>query len=286
MPLPVGLSTPSSKSGWWSSGLAWLQGGVGQVQADRPAVLAEPGYVALVVAARLVGQRLQHDVEREAAEGLGLQLAGVDDAARQAGVLRCVLRQQPQLLGAELAEADDVVAVLVEEDPGVVGEPRQVGEERVQLLLTLLERAGGLDGVAQDRRDLGHHVGVDRGHAGREPEVLDDGGDLRVEALEVGVDGLEVLADQLAAPLEGGGDGVERQVDVGRLHRAQQRVEVVEHLLDLDGDLGPLDRGAGLDVVRRRARRAPRARRTSRRTGSWARSSPSRWPGSVSTSSG
>ena len=173
----------------------------------------------------------------------------------QAGVLRCVLRQQPQLLGAELAEPDDVVAVLVEEDAGVVGELRQVGEERLQLLLALLERAGRLDGVAQDLGDLGHHVGVDRGDACREPEVLDDRGDLRVEALEVGVDGLEVLADQLAAALEGGGDRVEGLVDLGRLHRAEQRVEVVEHLLDLDRDLGALDRGAGLDVASPRARR-------------------------------
>ena len=55
---------------------------VGQVQAVGSAGVTEPRHVGLVVAARLVGQRLQHDVQREAAEGLGLQLAGVDDARR------------------------------------------------------------------------------------------------------------------------------------------------------------------------------------------------------------
>ena len=77
-------------------------------------------------------------------------------------------------------------------------------------------------------------------------------GDLRVEPLEVAVDGLEVLADLLAAALEGGGQRVQGLVELGRLHRAQQRVEVGEHLLDLDRDVGALDGGAGLDVARRR----------------------------------
>ena len=82
VPLPVGSSTPSSKSGWWRTGLACDPRRVGQVQAVRAAVVAEPRDVVGGVAARLVGQRLEHDVQREAAERLGLQLAGVDDAAR------------------------------------------------------------------------------------------------------------------------------------------------------------------------------------------------------------
>ena len=78
--------------------------------------------------------------------------------------------------------------------------------------------------------------------------------DLRVEPLEVGVDGLEVLAELVAAALERGGDRVEGHVELGRLDRAQQRVEVGEHLLDLDRDLGALDDVAGLDGVAGRRR--------------------------------
>ena len=44
---------------------------------------------------------------------------------------------------------------------------------------------------------------------------------------------------------------VERHVEVGRLHRAQQRVEVGEHLLDLDRDLRALDGLPDLRATRR-----------------------------------
>ena len=122
-----------------------------------------------------------------------------------------------------------------------------------ELDLAVLERAGRGDGVLQDRADLGQHVGVDVGDLRGQPEVLDQRRDLRVEALEVAVDGLEVLADLVAAALERRRDRVERHVELGGLDRAQQRVEVGEHLLDLGGDLGPLDDGAGLDRLGRAA---------------------------------
>ena len=122
----------------------------------------------------------------------------------------------------------------------------------MQAGLAGLEGAGGRDGVVQDVADLGQHVGVGVGDRRGQPEVLDQGGDLRVEPLEVAVDGLEVLADLVAAALERGGQRVERLVELGRLDRAQQRVEVGQHLLDLGGDDGALDGVAGLD--RRRGR--------------------------------
>ncbi len=52
--------------------------------------------------------------------------------------------------------------------------------------------------------DLRRHVGVGAADLGQQPEVLDQRGHLRVEALEVGVQRLDVLADRLAAALERG----------------------------------------------------------------------------------
>ena len=169
--------------------------------------------------------------------------------SEQAGVLRRVLGEEAQLGAAEVAESDEVVAVGVEEALGGRGEAADVLEERVELVLAALEGLGGGDGVAQDRGDLGQHVGVDVGDLGGQPQVLDERRDLGVEPLEVAVDDLEVLADLVAATLEGGGDGVEGHVDLGRLHGAQQRVEVGEHLLDLGGDLGALDGGVDRDAL-------------------------------------
>ena len=83
-------------------------------------------------------------------------------------------------------------------------------------------------------RDLGEHVGVEcRRPAAVSRRSSTNAGDLRVDPLEVGVDGLEVLAELLAAALEGGGERVQGHVEVRRLHGAQQRVEVGEDLLDL-----------------------------------------------------
>ena len=83
VPLPVGSSTPSSKFGWWRTGLAWVHGGFGRLQAVGAAVVAEPRHVAGRRTPRgWLRQRLEDDVQREAAERLGLELAGVDDAAR------------------------------------------------------------------------------------------------------------------------------------------------------------------------------------------------------------
>ncbi len=239
--MPVGSSMPSTKSGCVLSGFSWLQGGAGRRAAVGTAGVAVHGGVLRPVAARLVGQGLEHDVQGEAAERLGLQVTGLDDALEQAGVLRGVLGEEAQLGAAEVAEADQVVAVGVEEALGGRGEAADVLEERVELVLATLERLGGGDGVAQDGGDLGQHVGVDVGHLRGQPQVLDERRDLGVEAPEVAVDDLEVLADLVAASLEGGGDGVERHVDLGRLHGPQQRVEVRQHLLDLGGDLGALD---------------------------------------------
>ena len=67
---------------------------VRQVEAVRAAVVAVHRPVGGGVAARLVGQRLEDDVEREAAEGLRLALAAGDQAAQQAGVLRGVAGEQ------------------------------------------------------------------------------------------------------------------------------------------------------------------------------------------------
>ena len=52
------------------------------------------------------------------------------------------LREHAELGPADLAEADQVVAVLVQELWRGVGERRDVGEQRVELGLAVLERVG------------------------------------------------------------------------------------------------------------------------------------------------
>ncbi len=135
---------------------------------------------------------------------------------------------------------------------GGVGERRHVGEEGLQLLVPVLERPGGLDRVAQDLRERRRHVGVGVAHRRRQAEVAHDLRDLRVDPLQVVVDGDEVLPELVTATLESGRDRVEREVEVGGLHGAEQRVEVGEDLLHLDRHLGAGDRGTGLQRLRRR----------------------------------
>ena len=227
-------------------------GWVGQMQAVGAALVVEPRLVIGVVGPRLAGQGLQDDVQDEAAERLGLQVTRLHDALEEARELRGVAGEHPQLGGADLAEPDQVVAVLGQEGARGVGERRHVGEQGLELLLLGLQGPGGRDRVVEDLGDLGEYVGVGARDLRGEPQVLDQGGDLRVEPLEVAVDGLEVLAELLAATLESGGERVEGHVEVGRLHGAQQRVEVGEHLLDLGADHGPADHVVGLEVLRGR----------------------------------
>ena len=207
----------------------------------------------------------------------------------EAGELRGVLREARAAAGRlSWLTPDDVVAVLARGSRGWCWRTPATSSNS---LLSFASRPSSVlpvvTRVAQGRGDLGEHVGVEVGRPRQQPEVLDERGDLRVDPLEVGVERLEVLAELVAAALERGGERVEGLVDLGRLDGAQQRVEVVERLLDLDGHLGLLDRVAGLDAVAGRAVLGDlRARRTSRRTASWARSRAVTLAGMVSISLG
>ena len=97
---------------------------VRQVQAVRAAGVAEHRLVGRGVAARLVGQRLEHDVQGEAAERLGLALAAVDQAAEQAGVLRRVAGEQGCLRAAACCGATAGAAVACAGAGGAVGAGR------------------------------------------------------------------------------------------------------------------------------------------------------------------
>ena len=120
----------------------------------------------------------------------------------------------------------------------VAGEAGHVVEQRLDLVLLRHERVAGDDGVAQQPGELGHDALVGRRDLAELLEALDQLRELRVGAAEVAVERLEALADLLAATLQRVGDRGQRVVELGRLHRAQQRVDVGEDLLDLDRDVG------------------------------------------------
>ena len=175
------------------------------------------------VPARLLRQEPQVDVEDEAAEGLA-ELGGLlDDAFEQAGELGGVAREQSEDRLAELAEPDDVVAVVVQERGGRVGERRRVVEELLQRRLLAAQRVAGLHGVAQGRGQLRGDVGVEVGDLGQQLDVRDQRRQLGIHLLQVAVEGLDALAELVPSALEGGGQGVERVVQLGGLHRPEQR---------------------------------------------------------------
>ena len=114
----------------------------------------------------------------------------------------------------------------------------------------------------------GEVVGV--GDVGELDQVLAQRRQVVVDLAEVGVELVHGLAELLAAALERGGQRVERGVEVGRPHGAQQREQVGEDLAQLDVGLDPVGRD---HVAVRRA-----ASTTGRRGG---RSEMNFWPNSV-----
>ena len=135
-----------------------VPGRVRQVQAGRaPRSSPNDRLVGRGVAPRLVRQRLEHDVQGEAAERLGLALAALDQATQQAGVLGGVAGQERRRRPADLAQPDDVVAVVAQEVVSGVGERRHVGEECLELrraglgasrsCLIVLRRICAIDGT-------------------------------------------------------------------------------------------------------------------------------------------
>ena len=102
-------------------------------------------------------------------------------------------------------------------------------ETRVLPVFTVLRRVAA---------SCGHDVGVGVGDRRQQLDVVDQCRDLGVEPLQVAVQRHHALAELLAASLEGVGQGVQGVVELGRLHGAQERVEVVQHALDLDRQLG------------------------------------------------
>ncbi len=59
-----------------------------------------------------------------------------------------------------------------------------------------------------------------------------------IEAAQVGLHSREVVADPVAAAVEGGGERGERGVELAGLDRPEQGQQVVHQLLDLDADAG------------------------------------------------
>jgi hypothetical protein len=122
VPLPVGSSTPSLKFGLLATGLACDHGGSAGVRQSGPAVVAEPRPVVGCSRAGWFGSVSSTMCRVKSRNASAWSLPGVHDAAEQAGVLRGVLREHRQLRALTLAEPDQVVAVVVEEALGGVGE--------------------------------------------------------------------------------------------------------------------------------------------------------------------
>ena len=202
---------------------------VGQGAAVGPALVAEPRLVLWPVAARLVGQQLEVDVRVKPRNASAWSLPALTMPLDQAGELRGVLREHPQLLGAPSWSTRMMLSPFcVEERARWCRRTRRRRRTAVQL------RPRGpraccrwSPSCAASWRSRGTRRRRGR-RCRRAAAGPRRGRDLRVDPLEVAVEGLEVLAELLAAALERGGQRVERLVELGRLDRAQQRVEVVE----------------------------------------------------------
>src|SRR5680860_77440 len=151
---------------------------------------------------------------------------------------------------AELGKPDDVLAVLLQEVLARRGEAGHVVEQRLDLLLLLHKGLPGRRAVAQHPGQIGHHRAVDIGNFAQQAKILDQCRYLRIRAREVVGEHREIVPDVLAAALERGSHRRERVVDLRRLHSTQQRVDVVEDLLDLDGHLGLVDHVARCNCAR------------------------------------
>ena len=150
-------------------------GRVGQVQAVGTAVVNELRVVLGAVGVRLAGQRLQDDVEHEATERLGLELAGLHDALQEARELRGVAGQHPEL-GALTSPSRTRLSPFWSRKVRAVSQNDATSVNSAWSSAPGLEGAGRGDRVVQDLRDLGEDVGVGAGDLRREPQVLDSAG--------------------------------------------------------------------------------------------------------------
>ncbi len=177
-------------------------------------------------------------------------------AGEEAGVLGRVAGEEVERGAGDPAQGDQPVTVRVEEVVrGARGSGRR-GERGREPVPLLDQGAAGGDGVAQDLHQVGSRVAVHLGDVGQPREVLGEGGQVRIEAVQIVLHAREVVADPVAAPLEGGGERGERGVELAGLHGPQQRQQVVHQLLELDADAGAVlgDDIAGADGPGRGAR--------------------------------
>src|SRR5581483_9406856 len=157
--------------------------------------------------------------------------------ADEARELRGVRREHAGDRSVDVAQLDQVVAVDLQEVLRGTGERGEAGQQVVQLPGARLERGRGGDRVAQDVRHLRQDVRIRVGHSRELRDVVQGRRDLRVQLLQVGVQGRDGVAQLGAAALESVRDGRQGGVEVLRVDRRQQRVQVGQDCLDLGRDL-------------------------------------------------
>ncbi len=164
------------------------------------------------------------------------------EADQHALELRRVGVEQRQQRPARPGLGDQRVLVLRQRHAGRARQAGQAAERPVEVTLLLGEGARGDGGVAQQPDQVGGGHVVRVGHLRQQLEVGAQRRQLDIHPVEVVVQRLEGVAELLALALQGVRERVQRGVEVGGAHRAQQREQVGEDALQLDVGRDPVRR--------------------------------------------
>ena len=187
-------------------------------------------------------------------DGLGVRDLAVepDDQARQLGRVGV---QQGQQRSARARLRDQPLLVLRQGDPGDARQAGEAAEGPLEVALLLGHGARGHRRVPQHLDEVGCGQLVGPRHLGEQLQVLAQGRQLDVHRLRGSRPATtKRVAELVTLALQGVRERVERGVQVGGAHGAQERVEVGEDALQLDVRLHPArgDDRAVLHGARRR----------------------------------
>lgn len=197
----------------------------------------------------------QRDTRLIAADELFGEGDHVVQADDEAGDLGRVLGEQIRRREQQVEGGVQVLLVLGQHGVRRVGQPRDVEQHGIQVVLFVDDGGAGGRRVVEHPQQIRCGVGVHVGDLRRLRQIFLQLRQTRIHLRQVAVALLEQGAEFFAASAQRRGDGTERGVELLRLHLSQYVGQVLEDRVELDGDVVGGDDRSRLEMGGRRVLR-------------------------------